>query len=167
MPSTTTSVKEIPALDALRQPIRDYQPPGPAGEAFQGKMLCLADLLEELWNDEEDETLESDVVWSALYAFPGLIATGPPAEDLVDLASGGDLMDGDAADTLTTLKTIRGTLSDFEPPGFAAALWRGALLAVYRLIELFVLLGDDRGVEHCFELLVATEAMADKFSGRA
>ncbi len=163
----TTAAKDIPALDALRQPIRDYQPPGPSGEAFQGSMLCLADLLEELWSDEEHETLESDVVSTALYAFPGLVHPGPPAAELVELVRGGHLVDGEAADALTTLATIRRALSEFEPPGFAAALWRAALLSIFGMIELFVLLGDDRGTEHCFEMLTTAEAMADRFSGRS
>ncbi len=165
--STTPNADATPALDALRQPIRDYQPPGPAGEVFQGSMLCLADLLEELWQDGAGETLESNVVWIALYAFPGLTVPGPPHEELVELARAGRLMDGEAADTLSTLTTIRRTLRAFEPPGFAAALWRDALVAIFGLIEHFVLLDDFRGTQQCFELLDVAEGMADRFSGKA
>ena len=71
------------------------------------------------------------------------------------------------ADTLRTLGRIRGALRAFEPPGFAAALWRAALLAIYGMIELFVVVDDERGTDQCFALLDTAEAMADKFSGRA
>ncbi len=46
-------------------------------------------------------------------------------------------------------------------------MWRATLLSIFRMIELFVLLGDPRGTQHCFELLTTVEAIADKFSGKA
>ncbi len=174
MPTTTADTNvTIPALDALRRPIRDYTPQDPAGAAFKAGMLNLADDLEELWTAEGDETgeplagepLESDVLAVALYAFPGLIAPGPPAGDLVDLALGGHLVDAETADTLHALGTIRRRLQAFEPPGFAAALWLRALLAIFGLIEVLVVLGDERSIERCYHLLDDVEAMADKFAG--
>ncbi len=139
-------------------------------------MVGLTDLLEELWHDDGDQTLESHVVWTALYSFPALTRTGPKPERLVDLAVGsvplvGDswkiAVDAETADTLDAVHTIIGMLRGFEPPGFAAALWRAVLLAIYDLIRFFVVLGDRRNTERCFELLDTAEALADQFSGRA
>ncbi len=130
-------------------------------------MLGSADLLEDLWDQDGDETLESNIVWSLLYAFPALTASGPAPEELVELAAGGGLMDAETADTLRTLGTIRRALRDFEPPGFAAALWRAVLLGIYGMIELFVLIDDERNADRCFQLLDTAEAMADRFSGKA
>ncbi len=73
----------------------------------------------------------------------------------------------ETADTLRTLARIRGTLQAFEPPGFAAALWRAVLLAVYGVIEMFVVIDDERNADRCFELLDTAEAMADRFAGKA
>ncbi len=161
-PTTTTT----PALDALRHPIREYRPQTPAAEAFRGSMLDLADELAELWAGEASP-LETDVVWTAVRAFPGLVAPGPTSGELVDLLLGGHLVDADTADTLNALGDVRSVLRAFEPPGFAAGLWRAALLAAYQLIEVFVVLGDERGTEQCFELLATAERMGDRFSGRA
>ncbi len=163
----TPTTDTIPALDALRHPIREYRPQTPAAEAFRGSMLDLADELEELWADDAAGALETDVVWTAVHAFPGLVAPGPTSGELVDLVLGGHLVDADTADTLHTLGDLRRMLRRFEPPGFAAALWRAALLAVYQLIEVFVVLGDARGTDQCFELLATAERRADKFSGRS
>ena len=155
------------ALEALRQPIRAFAPRRPSEENFKVSMLGLADLLEELWDQEEGDTLESTVVWTALHAFPGLIMPGPKPQQLVDLAVGGDLMDAESADLLRSVHKILRILQDFEPPGFAAALWRAVLIAMYGMIELFVVVDDDGSTDRCFELLDAAEAMADKFAGRA
>ncbi len=125
------------------------------------------DELEELWSQDEDETLESDIIWTALYAFPALTVSGPPPEEMVELTVEGALIDAETADTLHTLKRIRNILRAFEPPGFAAALWRQMLLAIYAMIELFVLVDDERNTDRCFELLDTAEAMADRFSGAA
>ncbi len=168
MPTTTTAATAtIPALDALRSPVHDYTPPDDAGVVFKAGMLDLADDLEDLWTAEDDEPLEADVLSAALYAFPGLVAPGPPPGDLVDLALGGHLMDAEAADTLQTLATIRRLLRAFEPPGFAAALWRAALAAILQLVEVLVAFGDDRSLARCHDLLADAEAMADHFAGRA
>ncbi len=164
--STTTAT--IPALDALRQTIRDYQPPSPGATGFQEGMLDLSDLLEELWQQDGDETLESDVVCTALYAFPALVATGPAPEEMVDLAlAGGELVCAEAADTLHTLGTIRRVLAAHEPPGYTAALWRTVLLAMFSLIELFVVFGDEQSADECFALLDVAEGIADRLSGKS
>ncbi len=162
-----TPTDTTPSLAALRRPIRDYRPPTPAAEAFQRSMLSFADELEELWIDDDGHTLEAEVVWSALHAFPALVAPGPPPGDLVELLFGGFLVDAETLDTLDTLAGVRRTLEGFEPPGFAAALWRATLLAVYRLIEVFSMLADRRAVEQCFDLLATAEAISDRLSGRA
>ncbi len=178
MPTTTTAATAtIPALDALRSPVRAYTPPDDAGVTFKAGMLHLADDLEDLWTTEDDEPLaeeprageglESDVVAIALYAFPGLITPGPPPGEIVELALGGHLADAGSADTLQTLCTIRGLVQAFEPPGVTAALWRSALLAIFRLIEVFTVLGDQRSVEQCYDLFNTAEAMADRFAGKA
>ncbi len=174
MPTTAAT---IPALDALRRPIRDFTPLDTAGLAFKAGMLDLAEDLEDLWTDEEldalagepfdREPLEADLIAATLYAFPGLVASGPPPGELVDLALGGHLINPETADTLATLATIRRRLLAFEPPGFAAALWRSVLLAVYGLIEVLVVIGDDRSLERCYALLDDLEAMADRFAGKA
>lgn len=89
MPTTTADVT-VPALDALRRPIHDYAPENPAGRAFRGGMLDLANLLEELCEDDDDTlALEGEVVWTALHAFPGLIAPGPSPTELLDLVMAG------------------------------------------------------------------------------
>lgn len=41
------------------------------------------------------------------------------------------------------------------------------LLAIYRLIELLVIFGDEHATERCLELLEIAEVMADKLAGRA
>ncbi len=163
----TPTPDTIPALDALRRPIRDYTPPDAAGVAFKDGMLCLADDLEDLWSGEGDETFEADVLGVALYAFPGLVAPGPSSGELVELALGGHLIDAETADTLATLFTIRRRLLAFQPPGFAAALWRSALLAILRLVEVLVVLGDKQSAELCYDLLDDAEAMADRCAGKA
>ncbi len=125
-------------------------------------------MLEQLWADDAaGNALESDVVWTAVHACPGLVAPGPTSGGLVDLLLGGHLVDAETADVLHTLGDLRRTLRAFEPPGFAAALWRAALLAVYQLIEVFVVLGDARGTDQCLELLATAERMGDHFSRRA
>ena len=157
----------IPALQALRQPIEAFTPRHAKDRDFKAAMLGLADFLEELWASDGDETLESDVVWSALYAFPALTVSGPAPAELVDLAVGGGLMDSETVDTLRTLGRIKRLLRAFEPPGFAAALWRAVLLGIYSMLELFVVVDDERNTGHCFELLDTAEAMADRFMGKA
>ncbi len=166
MPSTQPASLTV-ALQSLRHPIAAYTPASPGDECFQASMLGLSDQLEELWSQDEDETLESDIVSTALYAFAALTMPGPAPGELVALAASGDLMDAETADTLCTLKKIRGILRAFEPPGFAAALWRAVLLATYDLLELLVLIDDERHTDLCFELLDTAEAMADKFAGQA
>ena len=151
------------ALEALRQPIRDFDAPRPCDLPLKSSMMQLAARLESLWADGDDDTLEATVVWSALYAFPALIAPGPPPKELVGLAIEGRLGDEEMVSTLRTLTRIRRMLADFDPPGFAAALWRETLLALFAMVELFVVLDDERGLGHCFELLDTAEAMADKF----
>ncbi len=166
MPTTPPDATS-PALDALRRPIYDYKPEDSAGRTFRIGMLGLLDLLEELLDDDDGGGLEGDAVWTALQAFPGLIAPGPSPTELVELALGGHLIDAETADTLHTLGTIRRILRGFEPPGFAAAVWRAALLAIYQLIELFVVLGDERLTDQCLQLLDTAESMADAFAGRS
>ena len=130
-------------------------------------MLGLADLLEELWAEDGQGTLEADVIWTALQAFPGLVASGPPAEELAELALGGRLLDGETADPLHTRGNIQSILEELETPGFAAAVWRTSLLAIFRLMPAFVVFGDGRGIELCRELLDTAERMADSLAGRA
>ncbi len=163
----TIADNPIPAIEVLRRPIRDYRPQDSGGESFRTFMLGLANLLEELWTDDGDETLEADVVCSVLYAFPGLVIPGPPPGELVEMALDGNLIDAETAEALDTLSAIRRALRAFEPPGVAAALFHAALLAIFGMIEVFVLLDDPRGAEHCSELLTTAEAMADKFAGRS
>ena len=155
------------ALDHLRHPIESFVPKHTSDKRFQSSMLDLADLLEELWSDDEDETLESDVVSSVLYAFPALTVPGPAPEALVEQIAGGRLIAAETADLLHTLATVRRTLSEHRPPGFSAALCRAVLVAIFGAVELLVLIDGDRGAERCFELLDAVEATADRFSGAA
>ncbi len=164
---TPTATPAVPALDALRRPIHSFTPDKESDERFKAAMLGLCGDLEDLWSQDGDETLESDVVWTALYSFPALVLPGPRPEALVGLALGGGLVDGEAADTLDTVTGIRRVLADFEPPGFAAALWRAALDAIYAMIEHFVVLDDQRGTDQCFALLDVAEALADKLTGRS
>lgn len=166
MPSTQPAPHSV-ALQSLRQPIHAFAPRHAADEHFQASMLDLADLLEQLWSDDEDETLESDIIWTVLYAFPALTVTGPTPEELVDLTRSGFLIDAETADTLRTLGWIRRILDALEPRGFAAALWRDMLLAIYRMVEHFVLIDEDLCADRCFQLLDTAEALADKFSGAA
>ncbi len=179
---TPTTTATIPALDALRRPIRDYAPATAGGVRFQGAMLDLADDLEDLWTEGEvkgdlaGEDLETEVLASALYGFSALVTAGPPAGELLELVLPGvapeagqrpHAIDAETRDTLHTVGTIRGVLLAFEPPGFTAALWRAALLATYRMIEIFVLLGDQRSIDQCFYLLDGAEALADRFAEQA
>ena len=166
MPSTPTADPNV-ALDALRRPILAFAPASDSDERFQSAMLCLADDLDALWRDGEDDTLEAAIVWSALYAFPALTVPGPTPRELVEIAAAGHLMDGETAETLTTLGKVRHTVTDFEPRGFAAALWREMVLSIFATLELFVLLDDDRDTARCFTLLDDSEALADRFSGAA
>ncbi len=161
-PGTATS----PALDELRRPIRDYAPEDSAGRAFRTGMLGLADLFEELSHEEDPGALEGEVLWSALHGFPGLVASGPSSGELVDLTVGGRLLEGEDADTLYTLGCIQKLLRGFEPPGFGAALMRDALLAIYRLIAILVVFGDQQGIDRCFDLLATAERLADRLAGR-
>ncbi len=139
-------------------------------------MLGLSCQLEELWRHEDADTLESNVLWTALYAFPALVLPGPKPEELVAMAlrgvapeghKWGTLPDAETADILGTVHRILDILRAYEPPGFAAALWRALLLAIYELVELLVVIEDHGNTDRCFELLDAAEAMADKFTGRA
>ncbi len=155
------------ALESLRRPIENFKPGDSGSRGLKISMIGLADQLADLWSQDEDETLESDIVWSALYAFPALTISGPAPEELVELAAGGHLMDAETAETLRTLRRICRALRAFEPPGFAAAMWRAVLLAIYELIELLVLIDDERVTDVCFELLDTAEAMADRFGGKA
>ncbi len=66
------------ALEDLRRPIREYAPETSAGRATRAAMLGLADLLEELWQEDGQGALEGDVLRTTLQAFPGLVASGPP-----------------------------------------------------------------------------------------
>ncbi len=171
-PTQTTNV----ALEGLRQAIRSFAPRHERDERFQSSMLCLADTLERLWEQDGDDTLESNIVWSAVYAFPALTVSGPEAEELVGLTTRGVppegdkwniVIDAETADILESVERIRRALSAFDPPGFAAALWREVLLAIYGMIELFVVIADDRNTDRCFELLDTAEAMADRFAGKS
>ena len=81
-------------------------------------------------------------------------------------ALGGRLIDAESGDTLYTLGNIESILKDVEPPGFAAALWRSALLSIYRLIAVFVVFADAGGIDLCRELLDTAERMADALAGR-
>ncbi len=175
MPSIQQIASPV-ALESLRRPIRAFTPQRSSDEGFKTSMIGLTDLLEEIWDEEGDETLESNVVWTALYSFPALTRPGPNPAQLVKLAVGGVspegdrwnmAMDAETADTLDAVQTIIRILRAFEPPGFTAALWRAVLLAIYDLIRFFVALDDRRNTELCLELLDAAEAMADQFSGRA
>lgn len=174
-PTLTSSADSIVALQSLRRPIETFIPRHASDERFQASMVSFADQLEELWNEGEDETLDSDIVWTALYAFNALTLSGPTPEEWVGLATcdGPEgskwslAVDAETAATLRTLKKIRQTLRAYQPPGFAAGLWRAVLLAIYGMIELFVLVDDERNTDRCFELLDAAEAMADRFAGKA
>ncbi len=168
MPTNPIPTPSLPvALRSLREPIESFAPRTFSDARFQGAMLGLSGYLEELWSEDEDETLESDIVWTALYAFPALTVLGPAPDEMVEWTVEGVLMDVETAETLCTLKMIREILRDFEPPGFAAALWRQMLLAIYAMIELLVIVDDQRNIDRCFELLDTAEAMADRFSGVA
>ncbi len=165
---TPTEPTRLPvALESLRRPIETFDPQSPGDRRLKIAMIGLADQLQDLWSQDEDETLDSDVVLTALHAFPALTIPGPEPHELVELAVGGALMDAETADTLRTLRRIRRALRVFEPPGFASALCREVLYSIYRLIELFVLIDDDRNTDHCFELLDWAEVIADRFSGAA
>ncbi len=166
MPPTTPDAA-IPALDALRRPIRAFTPEQPGDEPFKAEMLDFCDDLEDLWSQDADETLESEVLWTALYSFPALVLPGPRPQQLVDLMLRSEVTGAETADTLHTLGRIRRVLTAFEPGGFAGALWRAVLLAIYSLIEHFVVLDHRRGIEECFALLDAAEAITDKLTGRA
>ena len=166
MPSTS-SADRFPALRSLRQPIEAFTPESSLDLRFRGSILGLAERLEDLWSRDEDDTLESDVVSTALYAFPALTASGPAPERLIAMAASGRLIDVETAELLRTLTRVRRILSDHRPPGVVAALWRAILLAVYRLLELLVLIDDDRVLDRCFELLDTLEILADHFSGAA
>jgi hypothetical protein len=161
----TAMTDQRPALRALRQPIEAFAPEHPEDQRFKTSMLGLADLLEEVWRQDDDdhETLEGAILWSAAYAFPGLTRSGPPPEEWVELAAGGALMSDDVG-LLRTLSRIRRILSAHRPPGLSAALFRAVLLAIYGLIRLFVLIDDPRGTDRCFDLIDTVEAMADRFS---
>ncbi len=166
MPSTRPASLPV-ALQSLRRPIESFNPVSSGDRSLKIGMLGLADQLADLWSQDEDETLESDILFTAVYAFSALTVAGPTPAELVELAAGSYMMDAETADILRTLKKVRTTLGAFDPPGFAAALMRSMLLAIFRLIELFVLVGDDRSTDRCFELLDVAEAMADRFSGAA
>ena len=167
MTSTQTAREPAVALQALRRPIAAFTARRSSDRELKAAMLDLAEQLEELWSCDEDGTLESDAVWTALYAFSALTAPGPEPEELVELAVGGELMDAETADTLRTLAKIRRMLQAFKPPGYAAALWRAVLLAIYGMIELFVVIDDERNADRCFQLLDTAEALADRFAGKA
>ena len=94
MPSTQPASLPV-ALESLRRPIEAFATPRPGDESFKSSMLGLADQLEELWSQGEDDTLDSDVVWTALYSFSDLRIPGTEPEKLVELAIGGVPPDGD------------------------------------------------------------------------
>ncbi len=167
MTSTPLASASPLALESLRGPIAAFVPAGECDEHFKASMLRLGDLLEKLWRDEDDENLESNILATAIYAFEALTASGAAPDELLDLLLDGELLDDETVDTLCTLKTLQRVLSDFRPPSFAAALTRAVLLAVFRLVGLFLLVGDPRGIDLCFDLLDTVEAMADRVSGRA
>ncbi len=161
----TTPAATIPALDALRRPIRDYTPEDPAGRSFRAAMLGLADELEEMESDD-GTALESEVVWAALHAFPILVAPGPSPSEMLEIVLAGHCSDAEAADTLHTLGSVRRALEAFEPPGFAAALLRAMLRAIYDLIGISVVFDDQRAINQCLNLLDTAEGMADRLAGR-
>jgi hypothetical protein len=166
MTSNVAATSEMPpALRALRQPIETFEPRETAEESFQRSMLGLADLLADLWKHDEGDSLESNVVATALYAFPALAAPGPTPEELVELAAGGRLMDAETADLLETLAGVRRLLLAHQPPGFAAALCRSVLLAVFGVIEVFALIDDEGSRDRCHALLDTVELLADRLSG--
>ena len=162
MPALKTDSRTLAALEALCAPIHAFPAESPGAIRFQAGMLQLASQLEALCEAGDDDTLERDVVWTALYSFPALVTPGPPPRQLVSLLLEGRLADEEATAILQTVTEIRRLLADFEPPGFTAAVWRATLLAIYGMIELFVLLDDDRGIDHCFELLDTAEAIAGR-----
>ncbi len=164
---TTAPDATIPALDALRRPIRAFTAKQPGDQPFRADMLDFCADLEDLWSQEGDETLESDILWTALYSFPALVLPGPRPRQLVDVMLRSEVTDAETAEALHTVGRIRRVLTAFEPGGFAGALWRAVLLAIYSLIEHFVVLDHRRGIEECFALLDAAEAIADKLTGRA
>ncbi len=43
---------------------------------------------------------------------------------------------------------------------------RDALLAIYRLIAILVVFGDQQGIDRCFDLLDTAERLADRLAGR-
>ena len=97
-------------------------------------------------------------------------------EQLVALAVGGvapeghkwgPVFDAETADVLRTVHWVLDILRVYEPPGFASALRRAVLLAMYEMIELFVVIEDAGNTDRCFELLDTAEALADKFTGKA
>ena len=121
--------------------------------------------LDDLWQHDEDDSLESGVVATALHAFPALAVAGPTPGELVELTTGGRLMSAETADLLDTLAGVRRLLLAYPPPGFAAALCRSVLLAVFGVIEIFALIDDEHSRDRCRELLDTAERLADKFSG--
>ncbi len=164
---TTTSAAQAasssPAdLETLCAPIHAFPADSAGGCRLKAEMLALASQLEGLYQEGEGDTLEADIVWTALFSFPALVNPGPPPRQLVSLLLEGRLADEEAATLLQTLSRIRSMLVAFDPPGFTAALWQTTLLSIYSMIEVFVLLDDERGINHCFELLDIAEEIAGK-----
>lgn len=150
------------AVDALRAPIQAFPAESDAAHRLKITMLGLADRLVDLHQQGDGDTLEAEIVWTALFSFPTLVVPGPKPEEMVSSLREGALADEETASTLSLLARLRGALTAFDPPGFTAALWRATLLSIYRLVELFVLLDDERGIESCFELLDTAEEIAGR-----
>ncbi|MCP3961160.1 MAG: hypothetical protein GY719_25215 [bacterium] len=162
MSSTLTPKPTIAAVENLRGPVLAFDPRCRGDVHLKAAMLALASQLEGLHEEGDADTLEAGVAWTALFSFPTLVAPGPRPGELVSLTLESRLVDEDAAATLQTLARIRKALTIFDPPGFTAALWRSTLLSIYGMVEHFILLDDDSGVDRCFELLDTAEEMAGR-----
>ncbi len=154
-----TVIDALAALENLRAPIVAYPCQGPAETRLKSSMLQLAEQLEGIYEEDDDDTLDAAIVWTALYSFPALVTPGPTPQDLVSLVIQGKLTNEETLATLQTLRKIRHVLGVYQPTGFSAALWRSTLLAIYSMIELFIVLDDERGINLCFELLDTAESI--------
>ncbi len=170
MVTTTISQPDpraLAALDNLRAPILAFPCHQPAEDHLRSGMLQLAEQLENLFQDGEHDTLDAAIGWSALFSFPALVAPGPEPQKLVSLMMDGHLIDEETLATLQTLAKIRCLITAYKPSSFTGALWCTTLLAIYNMIEVFLVLDDNRGLDLCFELLDTAESIAGKIATAA
>ncbi|MEM7585277.1 MAG: hypothetical protein AAF560_17940 [Acidobacteriota bacterium] len=151
----------LAALETLRAPIRAMPHETKAKTRFRTGMLALAYQLEGLILDDDEDTLDAAILWTALHSFPTLATHGPSPDQLVSLVVSGRLTDEETVATLRLLAKVRRLLELHEPAGFTAAMWRSTLLAIYSMIELFVVLDDQRGIDLCFRLLDTADEIAE------